>query len=523
MSGLPDWVTQPVYGAEFFRNRRAERAAKRARRETRLKEIFGEDNVRSNFLLFDPFADFYLTEQDISPVNRTRTPIVRFKQSVNRSNVKTRLRTVGSTPLYAVAIGVNAHRKYSKAPSLTTSNGSLTSQTRLKGLIKDTTKRTRPIGVDQGEAEMFLPEIHSPSRSVTWVESETLSAGEDLWGPFLDTTKDVATSFNRGVGATYSQGSLDTLRALEQSRAPVLLNQYTEQLYSDALPNSRRFSTIREIAELKDLPGLIKQGFEIFLSKGASGTPTQAMSDLFLAKEFGIDPIISSVHKLVQLPMKIAKRVNYLMAREGKPTSLHAYRNLREPLESAPGFTYSPLISETIAGTYTTAFRDVELKSTINCLVKFPPLEVPSLKEDLVQRLWGARFRVEDLYNLMPWTWLIDWFSGLGDYMDTFCTINENPSTINYGFMTYVSEGHLTTTCLGTVPWSTSRKVTTTSPIISESGVVPTVHSSVLRYKYYLRKDIAELRDVKLNWNPDTLSDFQLSILQALYFQRGKR
>lgn len=520
MNGLPDWVTQPVYGLEFFKNRRAERAAKRARRETRLKEIFGEDNVRSNFLLFDPFVDFYITEQDISPVNRTQNPVVRLKASANRTNHKRRLRSVGSTPLYAVAVGVNAHRKYSKQWTLTPQNAVSTTQGRLKGLIKDTTVRTRPIGVDQGEAEMFLPEIHSPSRSVTWVESETLSAGEDLWGPFLDTVKDTATSFNRGVGATISQGTLDTLRAYEQARAPVMLNKNMEMLYSNALPTSRRFDAIREIGELKDLPSLIKQGFETFLSTGAGGTPTQAMSNLFLAKEFGIDPIVSTVHKLLRLPSEIAKRVNYLIAREGKPTSLHAYHNYGEPLESTAGFTYSPLISETAVGTFTTGFRQVELRSTINCLVKFPPLEMPSLKEDLADRIWGARFRAQDLYNLMPWTWLIDWFAGIGDYMDTFCTINENPSTINYGFLTYVSKGEVTSTYLGTVPWSTSRKVSTTAPIVTETGIIPTSHQSVLRYKYYLRKDIAELRDVKLNWNPSTLSDFQLSILQALYFQR---
>lgn len=514
----PTPVQPEVYGAEYFRNRRAERAAKRAKRHRLLFEIFGIDNVQSHFLAFDPFDPFYLAETDISPVNRTRKLLVRTNYSP-RTRLSKKTATVGSTPLYAVSVGVNAHLPLSHNSTVTKANGSMPSQAKIYGFIKDTTKRTRAIGVEYGEAEMFLPEISSLPRTITWVPSDTLSAGSDLWGPFQNTARTVEVSYNQGLGATISQSTLDIHLSNEQARAAVLMPKYAEDLFASALPEHRSFDALREIGELKDLPGTIQATFDALLGS-LSGSLRKDISSVYLNKEYGWDPLVKSLTDLVKTPAKIANRVNYLMSRLGKPTTFSASRTLTEPLESTTGFAYSPLLDMTDLGTSSGGSRKITLRSAINCLVKFPPLELPVLRNELLQKMWGLRFQPQDLYNLIPWTWLIDWFTGLGRYIENFCVINENSSIVNYGFLTYSSKASVVSTNLGRVSGVRTWKTSTSDPISSETMYSYSLHTSVLRYKYYNRKDYTNLRDMKISWDPSTLTEFQASILAALFLQR---
>lgn len=514
----PQPVQPVVYGADWFRNRRAERAAKRAKRHRLLFEIFGIDNVQSHFLAFDPFDAFYLSEKDISPANRERKVLVRTNYNP-RARIRRTTLEAGSTPLYVVGVGQNGHLPYSSTRTVSETTSSMPSQAKIFGFIKDTSKRTRPIGVEYGEAEMFLPSIHSPSRSVRWKSGDVLSAGTDLWGPYQNRNITTRLSYNQGLGATLSQATLDTHRLNEQNRASVLMPKHAEELYASSLPGARRFDLIREIGELKDLPSTIKSTFDALLGS-LSGSLRKDISSVYLNKEFGWDPLFKSIEDLIHKPTKIVKRINYLMGREGKPTTLSASKKFLEPLESTAGFTYTPLIDLTDQGTFSLGFRKITLRSAINCLVKFPPLEGVSVKQDLTDRVWGMRFQPQDLYNLIPWTWLTDWFTGLGDYIERFCVINEDPSIINYGFLTYVSKGELRTANISRASSTSSVKACSSCPTVTDTTYLYDTHCSVLRYKYYLRRDYTNLREMKLSWDPGTLSDFQASILTALFFQR---
>lgn len=58
--------------------------------------------------------------------------------------------------------------------------------------------------------------------------------------------------------------------------------------------------------------------------------------------------------------------------------------------------------------------------------VRWRPTKVPTVITDLVLRklarkaVFGLSIQAEDAWNLMPWTWLSDWFLNIGDFLEAY-------------------------------------------------------------------------------------------------------
>lgn len=182
---------------------------------------------------------------------------------------------------------------------------------------------------------------------------------------------------------------------------------------------------------------------------------------------------------------------------------------------------FDPAIDEVVTSTSTTAARYYEWRLSVNSVIRLPPLELPVLKEDLTRSLYGLKFRPSDIYNLIPWTWLLDWFTGIGDYIDAYCAMNEDTSIINWGLLTYASTGFVKGDQTGYVVSDYFYRMNN-DPLVAHYRKLPTHCSSVLLYKYQRRVNLADVSDVKLSWSPENLSGFQQSILTALLTQDGQ-
>jgi hypothetical protein len=125
---------------------------------------------------------------------------------------------------------------------------------------------------------------------------------------------------------------------------------------------------------------------------------------------------------------------------------------------------------------------------------------------------------VGDVYNIIPWSWLVDYFVDLGSYIQMMDAINSDRQLINYGFATFVSTESLTNEFV----------LKSTSSYIKTNTVGDTVKEvymdtkypckKVYQRKYQLRADISYLDGVKTfgnNW-VGNLNSFQTSILGAL-------
>jgi uncharacterized protein YlbG (UPF0298 family) len=305
-------------------------------------------------------------------------------------------------------------------------------------------------------------------------------------------------------------------------------------------PQSRDYSLFRNIIELRDVPRTILQlrttlqnlrSQELVLDlsklslkfKKKIFSLTTALDDIpseYLAYHFGWKQTYSDTLGLLRSPGRIAKKINLLIERNGKPTTYRTKRNFVLSDTGIPGFgDYVVPYGESQDGSVQHRLdREIELRMMVNTTFTFPNVDLPDFVEQQFIDQLGIYPRATDIYNLVPWTWLIDWFSGLGNYVEIIDNINHDRSLINYGFLTYESKGKVTS-ILNTHVENNS---TITHNNISTHTVnkVYSSHSSVWEYTFQRRKDLAGILDVNATSDPTSLTPYQNSILGALLTQR---
>jgi len=526
--------TGPPLGVDpvaFYERGAAELAAHAVGVEALAYRLFGPQVLTSVALAIDPIHKFRLANAKVSGITRTRTftaqgtPAARSHKRKNVSHDCVRL-LITSTP-------DPTDRYPTSCTDTTDADDTIVhgAQQTISGYIKDTTERTREHGVDFGEFQLWKPEVHSRPRSRVWIDSSF--EGYAVAGGNQDYASNLDTYYREGVGpaARITSAAADAIKLAEETNATNMIAKHALGMVRSSLPLSREFSATREIGELKDLPKLLQEGLLRMISRDirrvakrkrilSSGAKTTLLANSYLESVFGWLPMYRAVLSMLRAPEHITKRVNRLLSSSGIPTTWSSTRKWIEPYASTPGFTYDLFTNEAQASLGHTASREVEMRCVVNTTVEFPPLSVPELRDGLVTKLWGLDPHPEDVYNLIPWSWLVDWFTGLGDYVAAYDMINRDKQIINYAFMTYDSTVTRTSQFEGRV--SRSFSVSNTPPLVitSWNDFQFQNHTSRFVGKYTKRVSLANGYGVKPSWDLGMFSDAQLAILTALSYMR---
>lgn len=494
--------------------------------------------IKSFALAFDPLRKFKAVSGKVTPTNRTR---IRTLDSV--LSLRTYQRTVKGN-IYASEPNFQGHLGLHGPLAFVSSYGGtdtfpFSRQGPSFTTTADTTKRTRPVNSDFGEFEHFQTQLNSPSRSVRSDVYNDVSV--ELGGGNVARSRDVKTTISQIIGpaALMTQFSLNALKIGEATYASTLMSKEAAGMLKDILPTSRRYSIFRELVELRDLPRTITQfrstaqnltrlldsmhsntaGLNKILSY--SRTSLKDIPKEYLSYHFGYRQVFEAILGLVDKPLQIAKEINYLQKRNGQPTTFRRTKKfLSTPSTTPPTFEYDSLSPEEYSrvqsnGKFT---RETELKMVINTTFDFPPLEVPRFKKKLFFEKLGAHPSITDLYNLTPWTWLLDWFSGVGNYVQAMDTINNDPSLINWGFITSVQKGEAST--MYSSKSDSFSDVRTNGHLVSQTFTKQNLHTSTVSWTYHLRKELGQTYGVKTLQEPSNLSTYQKSILGAILTSR---
>lgn len=478
--------------------------------------LFGPNFLGSLAFALDPLRQFRVDMAQVVPVNRTRTITTVFPQS-RRTQRFGRSRSCGGQIGGPVCVGL---ANFPNDCTTSTSVGgiaTLSQQPGYNGFISDTTKRTRPMGAEQGEFEMFKIGLHSPSptESIHWKQ------WTDLCLPCASPFQWIHNDFDNwsvwyGPHAYMPVATMDAVKTSEQANAIAYINRYMLGMLGNAQPTKRSYSLLYNIAELKDLPMMLKGTVQLVRENFKILRSSKKISNQFLNEKFGWESTLSAIDGMLSLPAKIAKRINYLLLRNGKDTSFRSSRKFTEAVSSPPAFIddWGSWYGGTSSST--SAKRDIELRLMINVALRMPDISVPTVRADLIQRFAGGWLEPSDVYNLIPWSWLFDWFSGLGDYLSILDTLHQDPNLINYGFITYLSKGESTTTFV------TKGSVTSTYNLcgsnVSQTENPVFTHPSRANWTYQIRKDLSHYAGVKSLSNFGSLSVAQQAIIGALLF-----
>jgi hypothetical protein len=490
--------------------------------------------LKSVSLTLDPFSKFDAGKVKITPTNRLRKgfssnlPRKGFGGSTRNTN-----RTGWTTGLVCGPL----------TTSSTTTNftpGVLTSAFGKYSECRDTISSTRSAQSGFGELECFHFAQHSPSMHMYQSGSHSTL----LYFSFCPIPQESGTGFeseryNEGPYGRIPSADIFILRDSERTSLLSLMQSNALKMLPGTIPDSRRYSLFRNIAELKDLPRSITSMQQTlldlrgrFASSGVGSKVFNLRSSVenipkeYVSYHFGWKQLYNDVIDLLNFPEKVSKEINFLLSRSGRPTTYRSQRTFPGISTGAPAFVDYPTSSLKLAPTYETVVtRSHEMRLVVNAIFDFPTTGVPQFREDLFLKKLGLNPSVTDLYNLVPWSWLIDWFTGLGNYIEAVDAINSDRALYNWGFVTGITRGTIKTVEKFTVTSSHTKQILpAASTGYSQKAVYN--HTSLAEFSFQIRKDLSSMGSVRLTSNISSLSLYQSSILGAILlnrtFQNGK-
>lgn len=506
--------------------------------------------IRSFAIAIDPTYQFKVAPHQITPANR-----VKYRQMASVLQKRQWDAYVNRLDMAQIPHWNNSLLCFSpfwtdvSPPPSAPVHTVLADQDPLPEYLKDTTSRTRLYGSEQGTLELFKGYINSPPRTVVGWSSRFDSY------PNYDAPADAAC-FLQGArielhryGFTNSPltftpsaarlplGTYNTLKLAEISNNKALAQKNCISMLKGWSPFQRDYSLYRNLVELRDIPRSIvslQQTLidlrKLFVSLGTQPklrasvfnlrTVAKDIPNEYLSYHFGWKQTYKDLSDLLDLPERLTKRYNFLIRRAGKPTTFRSKRLVASADTSASGFQYDLANFNYEFGNSSShrIEREHELRLVINATFDFPPLNRPRfLSTEFWDRI-GVIPRPTDLYNLTPWTWLLDYFTGFGNYVELIDNINRDPSLVNWGMLTVVTKGKLITDF--TSKSSEVYTLTQGSSSVQTTKTWENRHQSVFEYTCQTRQDVSTLMNVNETSVPTSLSAYQKSIIGALLAQR---
>lgn len=183
------------------------------------------------------------------------------------------------------------------------------------------------------------------------------------------------------------------------------------------------------IAEVKDFPRLIKGKLDSLKSLVKSVTNPKGIADWFLAIQFGWKPLLSDIKKCINLYFKLEKRIEFLMRNGGVP--LHRSTPARKPvITDEVLFEYSgpdnqgwmrdhvPIDSDPDSMVDRFKCKIVlhkEVTESASGVFTYHLGDIPPTPAYLRLKLLGLIADEALMWEATRWSWLVDWFSNMGD------------------------------------------------------------------------------------------------------------
>jgi hypothetical protein len=187
------------------------------------------------------------------------------------------------------------------------------------------------------------------------------------------------------------------------------------EAFSKMKPTQPSFAGLNALYELKDLPGMLQQQ----MVKGN----LKNISNYWLALQFGWKPLLGDIRRMIDLQSRLQKQMDFLLRNNGRlvrrriqlfdrvedeVTTSGAAWGLMNPnfvtyfYSGTPTYTTRAYTQDTVWGS--AAFR-FWLPSSPQGVV---------YKAALRRALSGLTPSPSVIYNMIPWSWLVDWFSNAG-------------------------------------------------------------------------------------------------------------
>lgn len=191
--------------------------------------------------------------------------------------------------------------------------------------------------------------------------------------------------------------------------SPITNNLAVSQFLAKSNPSRPEVDIAVTLGEFRELPKLVKIAGETLLKKGASA---------FLTYQFGWKPLIRDLHALLDFTEKVDQRVRELESL-GRKGGLRRRITLETVNVQDNG---SNITIESRLSRVFTARRTIYGHRSKWAVGRWKPINPGSYPKssDAIRKLarqaaYGLHIDASSAWNLIPWSWLIDWYSNVGD------------------------------------------------------------------------------------------------------------
>jgi hypothetical protein len=188
-------------------------------------------------------------------------------------------------------------------------------------------------------------------------------------------------------------------------------------------PSRADADLMTDLAELKDIPDLLRQSWDIARSAVAKAIPWKVYTGLTRAAQlnimyqFGIAPLIDDTRKVLEFTERVDARVKELNKLSYRKRGLRrtidlvndsVQQHFNATLNSQGAYLFGPVTKST--------------KYKVTGHIRWHPYPIllrrdHNIYDDAVQAVYGNTVDFNTVYNLIPWSWLVDYFFNLGDFI----------------------------------------------------------------------------------------------------------
>lgn len=189
------------------------------------------------------------------------------------------------------------------------------------------------------------------------------------------------------------------------------------EAYNRMKPDKPSFSGLNSLYELREVPEMLVQRFTPDL-KGAS--------NYWLALQFGWKPLLNDIRNLVNSQRNLQKRLRWLLDHEGQPVR----RSVRlvdtsSTQQTFGGYALSALQPQLVTGYYASepkyggshqSGEEWWASARFRFWLPDGPRDI-AWRRKVLAYLYGLYPTPRVIYNMIPWSWLVDWFTNAGDVL----------------------------------------------------------------------------------------------------------
>jgi hypothetical protein len=282
---------------------------------------------------------------------------------------------------------------------------------------------------------------------------------------------------------------------------------YGATAYSRLKPTKPVTSGLNAIYELREVPDMLRQRF---LSSGLAG-----IGNYWLALKFGWEPLLRDIRSLVEFQRKAEKKLKWLLEHNGKPvrqrvTLLDTSTN---PVVGAKTANYGALqpvlVTQYYAQQPTFVRKDwsserVWASGRFRFWLPDGPRDIAWTRR-MLGRLYGLTPSPQVIYNMIPWSWLADWFTNAGDCLSILDAGVADRLAADYWYVMHEKSNSVSFDCWG--------------KFFAPNGSTFELTASAISTQYWKYRTAGS--PFGFNVNPNGLTPMQLSIIGALGLSRS--